>query len=554
MKENECFNYFKKKIYKKDTIVNNYVKGDYFEASAKFGLLKFKLPKNKNAQIVTLKEIVSMDTIIEKNDIIEDYKYEEDYLKEEKENKDKDKYDDLNNDINNSDGENEIKEKFDEIKEPIDIDEKKDKNEEVENSDNEENEIESEEEESEEKEEKEDNDEENGLYGEDTENVECENKNENVDSNCNLEKMLEEFKIELKNEEFKQEGLSDEAIAYSKNIEDYRNDEIVKQQHKKEKTIKKSNYYTGDESLFLDQFSKWGKTLDFAYLYGSREKKTFIGFQMKCYFQNSDLSDDAVDRCKIRKNCQQILVNSMKLFNCKIIKWYYYLIFYYNSKIKEENIKHKNITKCENNDISYIFYEPIKKKFYSGKKIKKTVMKKFTLKKKANLDAYVTNVSKFSYDIVKEGKIKMGAETKEMKKQFINDFSKVFLLEQNVSILELLDKIQTNLKLKNVNIYFHSKCKFNKYYFCPPNNDFIFLYKIKNEEDYIAVFIQNRIVTFIKVSTGEEKNSIFDLLDINIDYYYCLKKLKKNKAKRMKMDYKIEIKSEKIPNIQNGNN
>lgn len=69
----------------------------------------------------------------------------------------------------------------------------------------------------------------------------------------------------------------------------------------------------------------------------------------------------------------------------------------------------------------------------------------------------------------------------------------------------------------------------------------------------IAVLIKNKIVTFIKVSTGEEKNSVFDILDLNIDYYYCLKKLTKNKAKKLKIDYKIEVKSEKIPNIKNGN-
>ena len=128
------------------------------------------------------------------------------------------------------------------------------------------------------------------------------------------------------------------------------------------------------------------------------------------------------------------------------------------------------------------------------------------------------------------------------------------MLDPNISILELLDKIQSNLKLKNVYIYFHAKCKFNKYYFCPPDNNFIFLYKIKNEQDYIAVLIKNKIVTFIKVSTGEEKKSVFDILDLNIDYYYCLKKLTKNKAKKRKIDYKIEVKSENIPNVKNGNN
>ena len=181
-------------------------------------------------------------------------------------------------------------------------------------------------------------------------------------------------------------------------------------------------------------------------------------------------------------------------------------------------------------------------------------MKYLRAKPKANLDAYITNISKFSYDAYKEGKIKMGEEMKEMKNSFIKDFSKVFPMNKTVDIFDILDIIKMNLKIKTGNIYFHAKCKFSQYYFCPPHKRYILLYKMKNKEDFISVIIKKRIVTFIQVSSGKEFNKIFDKLYLDFNYYYCLKIIKQYKAKRLKPDTKIdnkEIKNGKIPNIRN---
>ena len=106
--------------------------------------------------------------------------------------------------------------------------------------------------------------------------------------------------------------------------------------------------------------------MDYAYLYGKEENnKIFIGFKMKCYFENSILKDKFIDKTIIKDKCKKILVNSMKLFNCKITQWHYILIFYYNSKNKKENINNDNLRKCESNGIEYIFYDPIDKVFYN---------------------------------------------------------------------------------------------------------------------------------------------------------------------------------------------
>ena len=119
-------------------------------------------------------------------------------------------------------------------------------------------------------------------------------------------------------------GLSKEAQNLSKTIEDYRLEEVKKQIKKKQKYDE--IFYDGDESIFLDQFSKFGKTLDFAYLCGKKNKKVFFGFQMKCYFGKSNLKEKFINKPYIKKSCRKILVNTMKLFNCKITSWYYYCI------------------------------------------------------------------------------------------------------------------------------------------------------------------------------------------------------------------------------------
>ena len=84
----------------------------------------------------------------------------------------------------------------------------------------------------------------------------------------------------------------------------------------------------------------------------------------------------------------------MKLFNCKITKWYYYLVFYYNPNNKNENLSKKVINKCKLNDISFFFYVPIDKKFYNKQKNKLIVMQKLPMNKIADLETNIIDMDK----------------------------------------------------------------------------------------------------------------------------------------------------------------
>ena len=47
--------------------------------------------------------------------------------------------------------------------------------------------------------------------------------------------------------------------------------------------------------------------LDYALLFGSKAKKTFVGFQIKCYFSKIEtIKDKFINKTKIKDACQNI--------------------------------------------------------------------------------------------------------------------------------------------------------------------------------------------------------------------------------------------------------
>ena len=347
---------------------------------------------------------------------------------------------------------------------------------------------------------------------------------------------MKEFRINYKkkiSDTSNWNGLSKEAQNLSKTIEDLRLDEVKKQIKKKQAF--NANLYSGDESIFLDQFSKFGKTLDFAYLYGKKNDKFFIGFQMKCYFEKSNLKEKFIYKPYIKKNCRKILVNTMKLFNCKITHWYYYIIFYYNKKNINENISESNLSRCRDNNISYFFYDPISKEFYKYEDNKYINMKDLIIDENANLENNVIDVNKFSFELMEKKKLKIGKNMKEMIDSFIDDLSKALNIEnKNHDITDILSKIATQIGIKDCLLYFHAKCEFNKALICPKFDNFILLYKkkdVNNNIDFIASIKEKENLKYIDVSTGKVYKKIYEVIDEDSEYYYCLIKIQKPKKR-----------------------
>jgi hypothetical protein len=79
--------------------------------------------------------------------------------------------------------------------------------------------------------------------------------------------------------------------------------------------------FTGDENIFIDQDNKYGKLLDYAALYGKKDNKIFVGFQIKCYSQDTQLEFKFIDKWTIKNELKRILLDCKDLFNCEIKNW-----------------------------------------------------------------------------------------------------------------------------------------------------------------------------------------------------------------------------------------
>ena len=123
------------------------------------------------------------------------------------------------------------------------------------------------------------------------------------------------------------------------------------------------NIKLGDMSIFINQKNQRGKKIDLAYVYGKKENKTFIGFQMKAYDEGSshDCNFDST-RNNLKKVLAPMIVNIKYLMGMNIKYWHYVIIILLD-KQKEEGKQFfkKIVERCQNNGLDYIFYEPYEK-------------------------------------------------------------------------------------------------------------------------------------------------------------------------------------------------
>ena len=342
----------------------------------------------------------------------------------------------------------------------------------------------------------------------------------------NLNELLKKFDTKKNKIKIEDTYLTKDAILLSKTIEIYRQEEI-REQLKSKQIIKESNF-NGSEILLLDQISKRGKTLDYAYLFGEKNKKIFIGFQMKCYFENSVLNSKALDKIIIKEKCKKILVNSMKLFNCKIVEWHYILIFYYNSTNLKENINDENLKRCKENGICFIFYDPVSQIFYDSSR--KKIIENIIPNQESNLDCTKINAKKFSIDtneiLNKQGTIHVGNKIIKMKESFIKDFKKI-CKEENPTIFDILKQLEKNICSLH-KLYFGFQFPLIKEYISTPDNDSVYLYKKKESNDFIALIrVENKLKFFDTSKKNIELFHFYSIFDEEAKYYYYLGLIKR---------------------------
>ena len=118
-------------------------------------------------------------------------------------------------------------------------------------------------------------------------------------------------------------------------------------------------------NILIKQTKNTGKCLDSAFLFGNKNNKTFVGLQMKNYDKSTPVSSSLRDKLKkhiIKSTCSKLLSNIFLKLGINVTKWYYILILYINFETKTFNTQFISI--CNNNDLAFLFYDPIKKLFY----------------------------------------------------------------------------------------------------------------------------------------------------------------------------------------------
>jgi len=324
-----------------------------------------------------------------------------------------------------------------------------------------------------------------------------------------MENLLKEFSIDIKKE-----------IKEDDNIEFYRKKVIERLLNKK--IIFPKVKYDGNINYYIDQKKKNGRMLDYALLFGSKAKKTFVGFQIKCYFSKIEtIKDKFINKTKIKDACQNILFNSMILFDCKIIAWHYYLIFYYNKEKEEYNVNPLILSKCKD-VVGILFYDPIEKIFYD---INYNPLHSLKLDHISDLD-YI--YSYYQMDVLDINKIPNFGEiynNTQLKESFLKDFK--FMGFNRVD--DILEKITKIMEIKGKLRLLH-KSKYLSYFMNPPLRNRIILYK-KKDEGFIGVksnFKKNDFkgIECYDLKKGILINDLNSKIDENYEYIYSLTMLR----------------------------
>lgn len=285
------------------------------------------------------------------------------------------------------------------------------------------------------------------------------------------------------------------------------------------KNMKEIKSYNGNETFYITQENQNGELLDYAVLYGKKDEKIFIGFQMKCYTSHTDIESKFIDKGSIKKTLSPIILNSINLFNCLIKEWHYYIIYNYNIDDDSTlNVGERTLFKTCKNNIEYLLYDPCQKIFYSKEKRK---IKKLELSFCSNLDniSYVNDCSNYlclpKYFFDEPGNEQFDEIFGKGLKNFVNDFKQYSEKPEN-----LLTTLEKKLKIKNLFFcfsFYTSRIEF------PASNQLLF-YKKKNSSHFIAIYIDSDIIAF-DLENGNKMKFIEcrELIDIEYKNIYLMR-------------------------------
>ena len=284
---------------------------------------------------------------------------------------------------------------------------------------------------------------------------------------------------------------------------------------------------------------------------------------MKCYGEKSTLDKKFLNKIYTKEKLKRILVNSLSLFNCKIVKWYYYLIFYYNPKESTKQLKYE-LFKNYSSSIECLFYNPVENVFYSDYVTK---IDTIPLSKKADLDyniKFLFNQENYNY------KYKMTTFdiNQDDYYNYLYEFIEKFqIIKENdnktdkINLEEIINQIKNILKIEGKEIYYESTLPFKKNYISYPSSLNIYIYKKKDSDNFFAIMNKENDSqkTNLKNSNNDSNFIFFDLekkeevnellIDLNSKNFYCLS-IEKPKIKMIGHKRKRPKNTDKSNNIK----
>ena len=271
-------------------------------------------------------------------------------------------------------------------------------------------------------------------------------------------------------------------------------DEIVDIENNKIKIYNYKNSFC-DGGIFINQEQKTGKTLDFGFLYGKKESKTFIGFHIKCYSNNVKLKKDIknnLNKAKIKQSISKLLAQALISYNIFINEWHYFMISLYEPKTHYYN---KDIVDtCKSEGLEYIFYNPKLHYFYDKNFNKIEGQIQLTFNSNLSYDKEFSSILIFEnfHNVISNNNEYYPFSTYKKK---LYEKAELFI-----------KKVTNKLKLKNLNEYI--KRRFN------------------NKKNLNLISISN----FSKMNPFPIPNNNYLLLFINLDcsdfiYYYQFQNL-----------------------------
>ena len=296
-------------------------------------------------------------------------------------------------------------------------------------------------------------------------------------------------------------------------------------------------------NILIEQTQTNARCLDSAFLFGDKDKKTLVCLQMKFYNKETSLSSDdkgKLNKPYIKKTCKKVLSNIYLNLGIKIKKWHYVMILYYEYKSKTFNTNFVKV--CNENDLEYIFFDPLEKKFYSKyyKEIKNLSLFFFS-----DLDCdEIESNTLMCFEESKEANIYLQKRNREIKtpkdspKALAKSIAKKFEEQYKVSFQKFFEQIKKQYNfIKNIEIILSLKMVVDQYiptlkegygliFLNDPKNELIFKGKTKKDGKYIIFYKENDM----KIPPLK----LFSLINIEEEFIFFVVKITLNFKKYTK--------------------